>query len=1158
MDFIHLHNHSDYSVLDGAITVKKLVNRAVEMGMRGVAVTDHGNLFGAIEFYQEAQKNGIKPIIGQEFYIAPETRFKKESENKGKDSSYHLLLLSKNETGYKNLLKLSSIGYTEGFYYKPRIDHEVLEKYSDGLICATACLKGEVPSLILKGRLKEAREIAGKFKELFGKDNFFLEIQDHNIPEQKTVNAELIKMSGSMDIPLIATNDCHYLKKDDAYSHEILLCIQTGKTFDDTNRMKFHSDQFYFKSPEEMKALFPDNPEAFLNTCKILDMIDLKLTLGGVILPHFEVEKNYTLDSYLKHLVYLGAEKRYPDGIPEVVKERIEYELAVITGMNFSGYFLIVWDFIEYARKMNIPVGPGRGSAAGSIVSYCLKITDLDPLKYNLLFERFLNPDRNEMPDIDIDFCADRREEVIEYVKNKYGQDHVSQINTFNKMTAKAVLKDVARVMNVPFADANQVTKLIPSFSTLDDTLRDVPEFKKLYNDNNEWKSHINTARTLEGLCRSVGKHAAGVVISRGPMAEHVPLYRDSSDGSISSQFEKGDLEKAGLVKMDFLGLKNLTIIDKCLKLIKKHRGVDIDISIIPFDDKKTFKLLQNANTNGVFQLESSGMQKILRELGPTEFEDIIAIVALFRPGPLDSGMTKDFITRKRNPNKINYAHPLLEPILKDTLGVIVYQEQVMQISQAMGGFSMPEADKLRKAMGKKIAQIVDSMEDKFLKGAEERKINPKIAKEIYSAMRDFGRYGFNKSHSAAYAVISYQTAFLKANYTIEYMTALLSSQPDNQDDVIQYINDCKAMGIQVLPPDINTSDYDFTVHGSSIRYGLGAIKGVGSKIIDAIISSRNKCKRFNKLREFLENIDLGVMNKGVLEALIKAGALDSVFTNRAMLFNSIDLISEIAKNLQIDKKTGQGNLFEQVGLSGNEESGPENDRIDLPEAGDWSDKEKLNFEKEVLGVFVSGHPLEKYMDDIAELPCTPVSEIDATSNSGDTFIAGIITNLKVKTTKNGKLFAIANIEDTGGIIEAVFFPNVYEKYSALIESDDPMVVKGRIEYEDEAVMKIMVREVKTLKEIKRDSISGIHINFNTASPDEEILKNIKAIIVKYGGNGSKCPVFFHLNGNNGNKKTIKAHHAFNTTPSEKLKAELSALMGADSVYYSHSKNPQV
>lgn len=1146
MDFVHLHNHSDYSILDGAITIDKLISRAIEMGMPGVAITDHGNMFGAVEFYEKAVKNGLKPVIGQEFYIAPSSRFEKDSKNKGKDSSYHLILIAKDNTGYQNIMKLSSIGYTEGFYYKPRIDLEVLEKYSAGLICSSACIKGEIPALLIEGKEKEAYSAAGRFSELFGKDNFYLEIMDHGIPEQKKANSEVIKLSKALNLPLLATNDCHYLNKKDAYSHEVLLCIQTGKTIEDAKRMKLSSDQFYFRSPEEMYSLFPDFPDAMKNTLKVMNMTDLKLSLGEVILPHFEVPEGFTLDTYLKHLVYEGAKERFPEGISGSVRERIEYELSVITGMNFSGYFLIVWDFIKQARLKNIPVGPGRGSAAGSIVSYCLRITDLDPLRYNLLFERFLNPDRNEMPDIDIDFCANRRDEVINYVKEKYGEDHVSQINTFNKLTAKAVLKDVARVMNVPFSEANQVTKLIPNFKNLEETLNEVPEFKKLYKENENWRSNIDIARTLEGLCRSVGKHAAGVVISRGSMYEHVPLYRDSNDGSVSSQFEKGALEKAGLVKMDFLGLKNLTIIDNCLKLIKKNRGEDIDISKIPLDDQKTFKLFQNANTNGVFQLESSGMQKILRELGPTTFEDIIAIVALYRPGPLNSGMTDDFIIRKRHPNRIKYPHPLLEPILKDTLGVIVYQEQVMQISQVMGGFSMPEADKLRKAMGKKKAEIIEEMKDKFLKGAEAKNIDKKTANEIYNAMAEFGQYGFNKSHSAAYAVVSYQTAYLKANYPIEYMAALLSAQPDKQEDIIQYINDCKTMGIPVLPPDINTSDYDFTVQESSIRFGLGAIKGAGSRVIDSIISTRKKIGKFETLKDLLENIEMMVLNRGVLESLIKAGALDSIYKNRAKLMNSIDTIIDMARSLQMDRASGQGNLF-----SSPAESVPEDITLNLPDVKDWTDKEKLFHEKEVLGLFVSGHPLEKYSDEIAGLPFTPIKNLSEVEDSRDASLVGLVTNVKTKLSKTGKPYAVGTIEDTGGIIEALFFPDVYEKFQELLNTNEPVMIKGKVEIEDERPTKIISRELKTLGQLKREAVSAIHIKLENNGLDENFLKNLKSIIVKYSGEGKKCPVYFHVNGGNGAEKIVRAHNAFNTIPSEHLKAELAGLMGDDAVYFS-------
>lgn len=862
MEFVHLHNHSDYSILDGALTIKKMVDKAVEFGMGAVALTDHGNMFGAIEFYQTARKAGITPIIGQEFYVAPGSRFKKEvSRTNGDDASYHLILLAKNQAGYKNLMKLSSIGYLEGFYYRPRIDMEILEKHSEGLICSTACIAGEIPVHILKGRLKEARELAGRYSEIFGKENFYLEMQYHGLKEQETVNRELVKMSAELNIPLIVTNDSHYPSRDDAYSHEVLLCVQTGKTIDDPNRMRFSNDQFYFKSPEEMRKLFSDYPDSLYNTYKISQMVDLEIELGKAILPHFEVPKSYDLDSYLTHLVYEGAAKRFTGALPDEVKKRIEFELNVIRNMKFSGYFLVVWDFINFARSKHVAVGPGRGSAAGSMVSYCLGITALNPLKYNLLFERFLNPDRNEMPDMDIDFCADRREEVIDYVKEKYGADHVSQIITFNRMKAKAVVKDVARVLNIPFSRANEISKLIDE-KELKDLLKSNSEFKKQYDKGDIPKELVDISLRLEGLARSAGKHAAGVVISRGPLTDYVPLYKDPKEGGISSQYEKNTLEKAGLVKMDFLGLKNLSIIEKCIKLIEATTGKYVEIEDLPLDDKDTFTLLQKANTKGIFQLESAGMQNLLRRLGPTDFEDIIAIVALFRPGPLGSGMADDFITRKRHPDQIAYPHPTLEPVLKDTLGVVVYQEQVMLISQVIAGFTMPEADKLRKAMGKKDASIIDDLEGKFLKGAEKKGIDKKLAENLYSMIKKFGEYGFNKSHSAAYALVTYQTAFLKTHYPIQYMTALLSAQPE-QNDITAYINDCRMMGISVLPPSINDSGYDFTIEGNAIRFGLKAIKGLGEKAIEIIIRTRNSIGKFSNMRDFLENVELGVVNKG-------------------------------------------------------------------------------------------------------------------------------------------------------------------------------------------------------------------------------------------------------------------------------------------------------
>ncbi len=1144
MKFIHLHNHSHYSILDGAITIDKMVEKAVEFGMPGIALTDHGNMFGAIEFYEKARARGIKPIIGQEFYTAPGSRFDRESKSHGKDSSYHLLLLAKDLKGYKNLVRLSSIGYLEGFYYKPRIDLEVLEKHSEGLICASACLGGEIPSLILQKKTDEAQRAAGRYAEIFGKDHFYLELQDHGIPEQAVVNRELIALSDALNLPLVATNDCHYLNAGDSFSHEVLLCIQTGKILDDESRMRFSSDKFYIRSPQEMEALFAEVPDALYNTHNIYEMINLELELGNAILPNFEVPENYTLDSYLRHLVSLGAIKRYGSPVPDEVARRIEYELSVITKMKFSGYFLIVWDFINYARKESIPVGPGRGSAAGSIVSYCLGITALDPLRYNLLFERFLNPDRNEMPDMDIDFCAIRREEVIDYVKRKYGEDHVSQIITFNKMKAKAVIKDVARVLNIPFADANIISKQIKE-ETLQKELEGSSELKKIYTETERGRSLIDISLTLEGLVRSAGKHAAGVVISREPIIEYVPLYRDTKDGSISSQYEKMTLEKAGLVKMDFLGLKNLSIIDKCLKLIRKTRGIEIDIDALPLDDGETFTLLQRADTLGVFQLESTGMQNILRKLGPTDFEDIIAIVALYRPGPLDSGMVDDYITRKRNPKKINYLHPSLEPILRDTLGVIVYQEQVMLISQVMGNFTLPEADKLRKAMSKKNPEIIDQMEEKFIKGSDSKKIDRKLAEEIFDMIRKFGRYGFNKSHSAAYAMVSYQTAYLKAHYPIEYMASLLSASTDNQDDIVKYVGDCRTANIQVLPPDINRSEFDFSIEEKAIRFGFAAIKGVGEKAIETILNARSQLQGFAHLRSFLENIDLFALNKGVLESLIKAGAFDSLHKNRAQIFHHADLILEGARKLQEDRATGQAGLFDSdEEFSGDAATLP----FDLPYLRDWHDNEKLAFEKEVLGLYLSGHPLARYETEIKTYSCTSLARLSEEPNPDNVSVVGVLYNLKVRTSKNGRPFAGGMIEDLEGNIDVVFFPHVYEKYRRFIVTDEPVLIRGKLEIENDIAKKIIANEVQSLREIRRESISALHIRLDLVGMDEKLLKELKFIISTNGGN---CPVYLHVRESKADEKTIRVHPTYNITPSDTLIQELSHLVGRESIRYS-------
>ncbi|MBN1495316.1 MAG: DNA polymerase III subunit alpha [Spirochaetes bacterium] len=1143
MDFVHLHNHTDYSILDGAIKVDKLVKKAQSLGMDAVAITDHGNMFGAIDFYQTARKAGIKPIIGEEFYMAPGSRFVKESSrSNGEETSYHLILLAKNITGYRNLMKLSSVAYTEGFYYRPRIDFEVLEQNHEGLVCATACLGGQVPSLILKGKVSEARDLVGRFKELFGRDNFYLELQYHGIREQETVNRELVKIGVDMDIPLIATNDAHYVDKDDARSHEVLLCVQTGKLMKDADRMKFPSDEFYLKSHDEMKALFYDYPDAIFNTRKIAEMVELELELGRPILPNFEVPEGFNLDTYLRSLVLEGAQARYGTTIPEEVRKRIEYELSVITKMRFSGYFLIVWDVIKHSRSRGIPVGPGRGSAAGSMVSYCLGITALDPLRYDLLFERFLNPERNEMPDMDLDFCADRRDEVIDYVRLRYGDDHVSQIITFNKMKAKAVIKDVARAMDIPFQRANEISKLIEE-KELQDTLSRSKEFQALYRDRDMGKELIDTSLKLEGLNRSAGRHAAGIVISRGPLTDYVPLYMDK-DGVVSSQFEKNALEKAGLVKMDFLGLKNLTIIDKCLRLIRETAGKDLDIETIPLDDRDTYRLLQKADTKGVFQLESGGMQTLLRRLGPTCFEDIIAIVALFRPGPLNSGMADDFIKRKRDPKQVQYPHPSLDPVLRDTLGVVVYQEQVMRISQIIAGFTMPEADRLRKAMGKKDMAIIDALEEKFLKGAQKNSISKDLAESLYDMIKKFGEYGFNKSHSAAYALVAYQTAYLKAHYPLQYMTSLLSAQPDRQDDVIQYINDCRGAGIEVLPPSVNRSCYDFTIEGKAIRFGLSAIKGLGEKAIESIVEARKRAGTFRNMKEFLENVDSMTVNRGVFESLIKAGAMDCLHDNRAQLFASIDIILETGRRLQEDRASGQGNLF-----GGEVSPGAASEHhIDFITVPEWHDNEKLLHEKEVLGLYISGHPLARFEKEIRMFSSVSIANLTGEHNGRNVSIVGILANLQVKRAqKTGKRYALAELEDMESSVGVIFFDKVLTKHEPVIMSGQPVMISGVVEAESDTLKKIIVNGVKSLKEVRQESISALHIRLDAIGVDDDILKRMESIFSRHRG---ECPIFFHVKAKDG-EKVIRAHPTFNIRPSDGLVKDLSQVVGQDSLGFS-------
>ncbi|MBN1498540.1 MAG: DNA polymerase III subunit alpha [Spirochaetes bacterium] len=1146
MGFVHLHNHTHYSTLDGAVTVDNLISRAIEFGMDAIAITDHGNMCGAIDFYTTAKKKGIKPILGQEFYVAPDN-LKNRNYPKGQHTNYHLVLLAENNTGYNNLMKLSSIAYLDGFYYKPRIDFDTLKDHAEGLIASTACLGGEIPHLILNNRMHDAAHVTAQYKELFGPDRFFLELQDHGMPEQKIVNQGLLKLSDEFNLPIIATNDIHYLNRDDAYAHEILLCVQTGKTMSNDQRMKFISDQFYLKSAQEMEKIFADFPDAIFNTSKIAEMCNVELNLGHPVLPEFTVPEGHTLDSYFTEITYKGAAKRFGEPLPSEVKERIEYELSVVQKMGFSGYFLIVWDFIEYAKSQGIPVGPGRGSAAGSIIAYCLGITELNPLNYNLIFERFLNPDRNEMPDIDIDFCGERRDDVIDYVRKKYGDDHVSQIMAFNTMASKAALKDVARALELPFTEANLLTKFVVE-KTIQESIEKSPELKEFQNSNEKNKIILQNASKLEGLIRSFGRHACGIVISKDLITDYVPLYKDTKDGGICSQFEKGDCEKAGLVKIDFLGLKNLTIISKTLKLIKQNRGIDLDISSIDLSDADTFKLLQDADTNGIFQLESQGMQNLLRKIHPTVFDDIIAVGALYRPGPLNSGMADQYVKRKRNPKLVQYPHKSLEPVLKDTLGVIVYQEQVMLISRIMGGFSMSEADKLRKAMGKKLNDVIQSMRDKFLKGAKENKIDQKIAEDLYDAMAKFGEYGFNKSHAAAYGLVTYQTAYLKTHFRTEYLTALLSASSGEQKDIILYINDAKAKNIEVLPPSINTSSFDFTIEGEKIRFGFRAIKGIGDKAIENIVSVRESRGEFQSLKDFLEYIDLSVVNKGVLESLIKSGSLDVLHSNRAQMMTGIDILIDTARQLQNDRKTGQGNLF------GVDSPSVQDQAIDLPAVNDWPDHTKLAFEKEIVGLYVSGHPLAKYEKEIRQYSSCSISNLHEKSSENENVkavLVGIIEETEIRRSKKDREFAKGILEDMDGAIPVLMFPKNRKKNFDPEEKEsfmnrDLVLVSGSVEFEDGKPTTFFINEIIPLKEARKKSISTLHINIDPIGMDDSLIENLKSVLES---NKGEVPVYFHVLDHD-KEKIIKAHQCFCINPTDTLIENLSAIVGNDSFRY--------
>ena len=1077
MSFAHLHVHTEYSLLDGSNKIKEYVARVKELGMNSAAITDHGVMFGCIDFYKAAKEAGIKPILGCEVYVAPGSRFDRETV-KGEERYYHLVLLAENDLGYSNLTKIVSKGYVDGFYYKPRVDMEILQQYHEGIIALSACLAGEVPHYLVRNFYEEGKKAALRYQEIFGKGNFFLELQDHGIPEQRLVNQQLMRMSQETGIELVATNDVHYTYESDADSHDILLCIQTGKKVSDEDRMRYEGGQYYVKSEEEMRSLFPYALQALENTQKIADRCEVNIEFGVTKLPWFDVPEGYTAWEYLNKLCREGLERLY-DPVTEELKERLDYELNTIRTMGYVDYFLIVWDFIKFARDHEIMVGPGRGSAAGSLVSYTLGITQLDPMRYQLLFERFLNPERVTMPDIDVDFCFERRQEVIDYVTRKYGKDRVVQIVTFGTLAARGVIRDVGRVLDMPYAQVDSIAKMIPTELniTIDKALTMNHELKELYESDDEVHYLIDMSRRLEGLPRHTSMHAAGVVISQKPVDEYVPLSR-ASDGTLVTQFTMTTLEELGLLKMDFLGLRTLTVIQNAVHLAERSSGQKIDISAIDYNDPKVLEMIGSGKTEGVFQLESGGMKNFMKELKPKSLEDIIAGISLYRPGPMD--FIPQYIKGKNHPETVTYDTPLLKPILEQTYGCIVYQEQVMQIVQALAGYSLGRADLLRRAMSKKKAAVMEKERESFVYGNPEdgvpgcvnNGISEKIANKIYDEMIDFAKYAFNKSHAAAYAVVSYQTAWLKYYYPVEFMAALMTSCIDNPGKVAEYILNSRQMGISILPPDVNQSEGIFTVEGKSIRYGMSAIKGIGKPVMEAVTREREENGPFVSLQDFAGRMTGKEINKKTVENFIKSGAFDSLGATRKQMMQIYISVLDAAAQERKNSLTGQMSLFDFVDAETKHSY-----EIPLPNVGEYGKEEKLAFEKEVLGIYISGHPLEEQEECWRKNITAVTTDFLPDEETGfpkvvdgaKVIVGGMITDKKIKYTKNNKTMAFLTLEDLLGTLEIVVFPRDYERNAALMQEDAKVFIQGRVSAEDDKASKLICEKMYAFEDMPRE-----------------------------------------------------------------------------------------
>ena len=1112
-DFVHLHVHTEYSLLDGAGRVEKLVERAKDLGMKSVAITDHGVMYGVVDFYKKAKSYGIKPIIGCEVYVAPRTM--KERDPKYDSSQYHLVLLAKNQIGYNNLIKLVSMGFTEGFYYKPRVDAEVLKQYSEGLVALSACLAGEVASKLLNGSYEKAKEAALRYRDIFGEENFYLEVQDHGIQEQVLVNQEIVRLSKETGIPLIASNDVHYVDRDDSRAHDILLCIQTGKTVEDSVRLKFSGEEFYLKSHDEMYELFKYIPEAIENTNKVADMCNMDFVFGQVHLPEFEVPEGFTSDSYLRYLCFEGLKEKYTE-ITEEVKERAEYELSVITKMGYADYYLIVWDYVKFAKDNGIMVGPGRGSGAGSLVAYCVGITNIDPLKYNLIFERFLNPERISMPDFDVDFCYERRQEVIDYVIRKYGKSRVAQIITFGTMAARGAIRDVGRALNIPYAQVDLIAKKIPFEigMTIGRALEVNPELKRLYDEDETIKQLIDMSKAVEGMPRHSSTHAAGVVISKKDVTEYVPLQMN--EDVVTTQYTMGTLEELGLLKMDFLGLRTLTVIRDTVDIIRAKGLEAPDIDNLNYDDLKVYKMISDGETYGVFQLESNGMTQFMKELKPSSLEDIIAGVSLYRPGPMDQ--IPRYIKNKNNPEEVKYLHPKLEDILQVTYGCVIYQEQVMQVFRELGGYSMGRSDLVRRAMSKKKADVMAKERVNFINGIVEygkiivpgcvrNGINAEIATQIFDELAEFAKYGFNKSHAAAYAIIAYQTAWLKYYYPVEFTAALITSVMGSSGKVAEYIMHSKNLNIEILPPDIDESYIKFTVSQKNIRFGLAAVKNVGINAIASIIRGREEKGSFKSLYDFLNKVDLSLINKRTVESLIKCGAFDSVGAKRSQMLAVYEKLMDGVQEQKKRNGEGQLSIFDTI------ETTETIEQNIYPNIEEYPQNILLSMEKEMLGLYVSGHPLLEYKEILDRRTSITTADLIKHSDEEDeeksiedlsydgqkVIMGGILASVKQKSTKNNAMMAFAQLEDLYGTIEVIIFPKTYEENLRFIKPDSIVLIEGRVSQREDEETKIICGKITPLAEAEQQNPGKLYIKINS-SVKPESLSQVSQILTRYKG----------------------------------------------------------